>query len=174
MTETVVVIRARTRHGLLRKSRSVKLDLNMISTLYNMRQEDAATTLGISLTSLKIACRRLGLKRWPNSRVAAGSPILVEHDNTDAGAGSSTRPLAENNHGATEPLELFDDEVGDLSLLDEMDDACTGSSTESRNDTSEQPRSIDHDAVPLDENWIKWFLQCDEDGPVSFHSDPQL
>jgi len=168
------VIRARTRHGLLRKSRSVKLDLNMISTLYNMRQEDAATTLGISLTSLKIACRRLGLKRWPNSRVAAGSPILNERDNAEAGAGSSAKIVEEGDHAGTEPLELLEDEGGDLSLLDEIDDACTGSSTDSRCALSEQSSGLDQDALPLDETWIKWFLQCEDDGPVSFYAGSQL
>ncbi|EKX49105.1 hypothetical protein GUITHDRAFT_105187 [Guillardia theta CCMP2712] len=34
-----------------------------------MRQEDAAKFLGISLTSLKKACRMLGIQRWPYARL---------------------------------------------------------------------------------------------------------
>eukprot|EP00960_Hanusia_phi_P057488 763582-Hanusia_phi.AAC.1 len=35
------------------------------------RQADAARVLGISLTAIKNACRKLGLGSWPYSRVSA-------------------------------------------------------------------------------------------------------
>eukprot|EP00960_Hanusia_phi_P066535 766417-Hanusia_phi.AAC.4 len=33
-----------------------------------MKQEEVASALGVSLTSFKAACRRLGLKKWPYLR----------------------------------------------------------------------------------------------------------
>mmetsp|Transcript_20230 Transcript_20230/g.46013 ORF Transcript_20230/g.46013 Transcript_20230/m.46013 type:complete len:177 (-) Transcript_20230:129-659(-) len=47
----------------------VDLDLPTIEGMFHMRQEDAAASLGISLSSLKSACRRLGVRRWPYSRL---------------------------------------------------------------------------------------------------------
>eukprot|EP00960_Hanusia_phi_P063005 765330-Hanusia_phi.AAC.2 len=46
----------------------VRVDERLLARLYDRRQEDAAKILGMSLTSLKMACRRLGIKRWPYSR----------------------------------------------------------------------------------------------------------
>ncbi|EKX38080.1 hypothetical protein GUITHDRAFT_115842 [Guillardia theta CCMP2712] len=48
--------------------RPVSLDMDSLSRLMDLRQSDAADILGISLTALKCACRRIGLKRWPRSK----------------------------------------------------------------------------------------------------------
>eukprot|EP00960_Hanusia_phi_P046616 757938-Hanusia_phi.AAC.2 len=67
--EQTVVVTARPRQqnfvpsGLL-----IEIDLPSIQSLFHLRQEDAASRLGISLSSLKSACRRLGVHRWPYSR----------------------------------------------------------------------------------------------------------
>mmetsp|Transcript_11603 Transcript_11603/g.26578 ORF Transcript_11603/g.26578 Transcript_11603/m.26578 type:complete len:156 (-) Transcript_11603:103-570(-) len=47
---------------------AVVLSPSSLSKLFHMRQLDAAKHLGISLTSLKSACRRIGLDRWPYER----------------------------------------------------------------------------------------------------------
>ena len=41
------------------------LDLAAMQDKFTLPQEEAARELGISLTSLKQVCRKLGLKRWP-------------------------------------------------------------------------------------------------------------
>ena len=46
----------------------VKVDLEALQTMFDRPQPAAAHSLGISLTSLKLVCRRLGLSRWPYKR----------------------------------------------------------------------------------------------------------
>ncbi|EKX37966.1 hypothetical protein GUITHDRAFT_115937 [Guillardia theta CCMP2712] len=59
-------VQARPRHSLSRDM--VQLSLPLLSSLFHLKQPLAADSLGISLTSLKTACRRLGLRRWPYER----------------------------------------------------------------------------------------------------------
>ena len=46
----------------------LKLDLNSIQPLFAMPQKDAACTLGISPTTLKKVCRKLGIPSWAHVR----------------------------------------------------------------------------------------------------------
>lgn len=53
------------------KGRSpVLLDFHHIEGLLGMPQAQAAQSLGISLTALKQVCRKLGVARWPYSRLS--------------------------------------------------------------------------------------------------------
>ncbi|EKX48541.1 hypothetical protein GUITHDRAFT_105683 [Guillardia theta CCMP2712] len=54
--------------------RKVQLQESVLRPLFGIRQEDAAQYLGVSLSSLKSACRRLGIKRWPYTRSRIDSP----------------------------------------------------------------------------------------------------
>ncbi|EKX34107.1 hypothetical protein GUITHDRAFT_119715 [Guillardia theta CCMP2712] len=49
-------------------NREIALTAESISKLFKMRQSDAAKHLGISLTALKSACRRVGVHKWPYIR----------------------------------------------------------------------------------------------------------
>eukprot|EP00960_Hanusia_phi_P055339 762946-Hanusia_phi.AAC.3 len=67
-----------------------------------MKQEEVASALGVSLTSFKAACRRLGLKKWPylrsyaEERQSSGS----EGDEKDDKDKAENRPgLAEDKLG---------------------------------------------------------------------------
>jgi len=56
-------------HGFRRNERVPHfLDLSTISTYFSCVQQDAAAELGISVTSLKQACRKLGITRWPGPK----------------------------------------------------------------------------------------------------------
>ncbi|EKX38036.1 hypothetical protein GUITHDRAFT_154797 [Guillardia theta CCMP2712] len=44
------------------------LDQELIEKYYHIPQCEAARQIGISLTCLKSACRKLGLRRWPYTR----------------------------------------------------------------------------------------------------------
>mmetsp|Transcript_24458 Transcript_24458/g.55161 ORF Transcript_24458/g.55161 Transcript_24458/m.55161 type:complete len:140 (-) Transcript_24458:101-520(-) len=46
----------------------VTLSKKDISLLFHLKQGDAANRLGISLTALKKACRRVGIDKWPYVR----------------------------------------------------------------------------------------------------------
>ena len=45
-----------------------RVDVERLRTMFGMPQPQAAQALGISLTTLKQVCRRLGLSRWPYRR----------------------------------------------------------------------------------------------------------
>ncbi|EKX42492.1 hypothetical protein GUITHDRAFT_111464 [Guillardia theta CCMP2712] len=64
-----VQVNARPRHadGSI-TVRKVQLNESNLRPLFDIRQEDAAQLLGVSLSSLKSACRRLGINRWPYTR----------------------------------------------------------------------------------------------------------
>lgn len=49
----------------------VRFDLADLEALFELPQPDAARKLGISLTALKQACRKLGVQRWPYQRQTA-------------------------------------------------------------------------------------------------------
>ena len=61
-----VLVHARPRHS--RQRQTVRLDWAELSQLFHLKQTEAADYLGISLTSLKSASRKLGLERWPYLR----------------------------------------------------------------------------------------------------------
>lgn len=46
----------------------VKVDSSAVRALFGIPQPSAAKTLGISLTSLKQLCRKMGVARWPYRR----------------------------------------------------------------------------------------------------------
>ncbi|EKX50470.1 hypothetical protein GUITHDRAFT_151158 [Guillardia theta CCMP2712] len=46
----------------------INLDLSSVRSLFHLTQTEAAETLGISLSSLKSACRRMGIRKWPYNR----------------------------------------------------------------------------------------------------------
>jgi len=70
----------------------VKVDLAALQTMFDRPQPAAAHSLGISLTSLKLVCRRLGLSRWPYKR--------AQYNNHNTMNGHLDNPTA----ARTEPL----------------------------------------------------------------------
>ena len=67
-------------------SPSVSLELATVAQKFGMPQPDAAKQLGISLTSLKLVCRKLGLQKWPYRRPgkSAGSTSALSRKEKDA------------------------------------------------------------------------------------------
>ncbi|EKX44596.1 hypothetical protein GUITHDRAFT_152912 [Guillardia theta CCMP2712] len=50
----------------------VVLTVHSLRALFHLRQPDAARALGISLTALKNACKRLRVGKWPYKRLQPG------------------------------------------------------------------------------------------------------
>ena len=61
----------------------VLIHRKQLEALYHMKQHEAASKLGISITSIKQACRKLGIMRWPYER----------GNNANKSSCSSTKPL---------------------------------------------------------------------------------
>ena len=51
-----------------RKRRPVAFTLRRVERYFDMPQNQAATAMGVSLTTMKQVCRRLDIKRWPYRR----------------------------------------------------------------------------------------------------------
>eukprot|EP00960_Hanusia_phi_P056253 763199-Hanusia_phi.AAC.3 len=62
--------------------KSLSLSLNDIKALFYMRQVEAASHLGISLTAMKNACRRVGVVRWPYSRQRPENPLMKSKESS--------------------------------------------------------------------------------------------
>eukprot|EP00960_Hanusia_phi_P020874 615207-Hanusia_phi.AAC.3 len=80
----------------------VAIDLQVLEPLFSLRQEEAADTLGVCLTSLKSACRKLGIMRWPYKKGGAREVGKNENDEEEGEA-----------------------EVGSSSMGAESEEACT-------------------------------------------------
>jgi hypothetical protein len=65
VNQSILVIPRPTAEDSFRSSSPVELDLKTLQSKFNMRLSDAAKSLGISPTSLKQVCRKLGVVRWP-------------------------------------------------------------------------------------------------------------
>ncbi|EKX33618.1 hypothetical protein GUITHDRAFT_155982 [Guillardia theta CCMP2712] len=78
--------RKRGEPGCYSKGRDgIRLGYEDITGLFHMRQTEAAKYLGISLTTMKSVCRRVGITRWPYSRQRdrAGSPCSTDSASSD-------------------------------------------------------------------------------------------
>eukprot|EP00960_Hanusia_phi_P067267 766586-Hanusia_phi.AAC.7 len=64
---TSITISTRRNNG--KPNPTVEIKREDIKQLQQLKQEDAAIKLGISLTALKKACRRLGFEKWPYCRI---------------------------------------------------------------------------------------------------------
>ena len=62
---TVTVI-SRSSRIAARSNSPVTLDLEVMRSRFHLRRSDAAADLGISETTLKQVCRKLGISRWPS------------------------------------------------------------------------------------------------------------
>jgi hypothetical protein len=61
----------------------VELNLNLLESKFDMRLSDAAKSLGISTTSFKQVCRKLGIARWPRRPHKASSRRAESDDGDD-------------------------------------------------------------------------------------------
>ena len=71
----------------LKRRPPITVDLDSLKPLFHLPQPEAAKKLGISLTSLKMTCRRLGVNRWPYQRC----PLQPEIDRFSGLASSQFR-----------------------------------------------------------------------------------
>ncbi|EKX51101.1 hypothetical protein GUITHDRAFT_103020 [Guillardia theta CCMP2712] len=91
-TKAKIRIFPRTKKGDLKKLHKTRgrapltFDIDYITSLFDVPQEKAAKTLGISLAAIKRACRQLGIERWPykRPRKSGSASPSNESDNSEA------------------------------------------------------------------------------------------
>ena len=129
----------------------VQIDLEALQGLYDMPQPEAARELGIALTTLKQACRKLGIKRWPYARkfpaltetiltdthrseldnfCATGSPLSTCSSDCDlANSSDSVKgPSIQDIKDDSSSSVYFDSHL-DAGFEDPFDDDCLNKST---------------------------------------------
>eukprot|EP00960_Hanusia_phi_P062141 765063-Hanusia_phi.AAC.7 len=89
------------------KKPPLALSYSSISSLFFLRQADAAARLGISLSALKTACKVVGVESWPSPRKANLKDRRTRSDRSGESA-NETRTKRENRL-AGEIGELFDE-----------------------------------------------------------------
>jgi len=80
----------------------VAIDLTAVRSHFALPQQQAAQELGISLTSLKQVCRKLGLSRWPYRRASRprGEKSHARQQHESGGSSERERDqAAEGSHG---------------------------------------------------------------------------
>ncbi len=92
------------------------LNLEAVQAKFNLPQQEAARALGISVTSLKQVCRKLGVTRWPYHRVVKPNFRCSQRRREEA--------------AITEGMEQPDDNIG--SLLQSTGERLHGSASEGR------------------------------------------
>ncbi|EKX36823.1 hypothetical protein GUITHDRAFT_116989 [Guillardia theta CCMP2712] len=79
-----------------------------IESLFHLRQTEAAAYLGISLTAMKAACRRVGISKWPYSRIRPKavfrmvSPTAAVQESSDENEESTTEYSPSPSKSATD------------------------------------------------------------------------
>eukprot|EP00960_Hanusia_phi_P037342 752885-Hanusia_phi.AAC.2 len=134
----------------------VNLDLDTIRPLFAMKQEDAAKTLRISVTSLKAACRQLGILRWPYTRGPSASSAR-EKSQPSATRSVGSDSTADMDLSAGENEHSDDQERSNQSGSSSFHREMSGSSPDSLLEGIEGSRSTD-----VDRRWIEWYTTRDE------------
>ncbi|EKX43234.1 hypothetical protein GUITHDRAFT_110651 [Guillardia theta CCMP2712] len=85
----------RRRHSVQRPMSAVEVTRSDLESLFHVKQEQAAASLGLSLTAFRGACRRLGITRWPYNKGKEASSLRRigreegSGSNSDEGEGES-------------------------------------------------------------------------------------
>ncbi|EKX40546.1 hypothetical protein GUITHDRAFT_113332 [Guillardia theta CCMP2712] len=98
-----VIPRPRSIKSLSFPREEIKITVELLRPLFSTRQEHAAESLGISLTTLKAACRQLGIIRWPYTRKKS-QRVPVSHSQAGSSIDAKIREhhvLAESSQGVS-------------------------------------------------------------------------
>ena len=101
--QSVHVIPRASAQDAFRSSSPVEVDLATLKSKLGMRLSDAAKSLGISMTTFKQVCRKLGLARWPR-RLRARSN--AQHSGTSTPDSDNTEPVVAGSR--KRPAEAMD------------------------------------------------------------------
>eukprot|EP00960_Hanusia_phi_P072020 767688-Hanusia_phi.AAC.7 len=93
----------------------ISLDQASVRALFHLTQTEAAQTLGISLSSLKSACRRMGIRKWPYNRKHQSSTSRQE----EAASPSAAKRAQQNDIILATSMKSYWSETGIEELLDE-------------------------------------------------------
>ncbi|EKX42777.1 hypothetical protein GUITHDRAFT_111147 [Guillardia theta CCMP2712] len=172
LNQDSVTIAPRPRAGERQSPLEVRLSVDALAPLFNTPQDQAAQLLGISLTSLKSACRRLGIPRWPYRRGTKkeSNDSITSETRTEIVTAwfEESATLYQNKHstsalqGESEATNSWIDEFSPRAHLfceEQVNEALANEFLvveDGDEDTSNQA----NDRMG---EWIKWFVTCEDD-----------
>ena len=117
------------------EAQPVRFDRKSIEALFGKPQAEAASDLGIALTTLKHLCRKMGIVRWPYQRWPRGAPARSSSCSAPDRMPSPSPTPAEWGHAAA-PAEARQNRCGSCFDEEETDGAASEAQTISRQDPS--------------------------------------
>eukprot|EP00960_Hanusia_phi_P052622 761551-Hanusia_phi.AAC.8 len=135
---------------------AVSLTYNDIVSLFHLRQIEAAEFLGISLTSLKKACRRVGVSKWPYSRTRPRFIIRKREPNNEPvqmeKVQQKIEPCTVQAQIESQPVSAPQPENTNVFEV-------SSSSCEGLNDSQPiEPESEINPFSGLDLDWVDWYV----------------
>eukprot|EP00960_Hanusia_phi_P075424 768424-Hanusia_phi.AAC.3 len=178
-----VQIFPRRKNGQEKKASAIVLVQEDITRLHRMRQADAAKYLGISLSALKNACRRLGVPHWP-SEVGSGPGLDSDHEPANIHADSerecstvprdrriiedeATYPAKQETFAPTDDMDNLDGDFLHGELLEPNLGTGTRRQEELQLDSPDLPTDSNvaeqifgyNDCIPVSPFYVDWFLK---------------
>ena len=86
----------------------MEVDLVMLRSKFYLRLSDAAKSFGISVTSLKQVCRKLGFKRWPRRLTPRKAHRIHASCSSSGGSSTDLRSTPPDCGSCDEDDELYD------------------------------------------------------------------
>eukprot|EP00960_Hanusia_phi_P035242 751570-Hanusia_phi.AAC.5 len=177
MAEQTVTVKARIGTGKKMRIKNVELDREKITSLFHLRQEEAAKALSVSLTSLKVACRRLGINRWPYERIftsSASNAASSSSRNQDSPLQvQPSEPQPDNPTSAAMSTAVMMDSAGAPSSRcssEEKMEECEvqGGGLEGFGTCSIEgvARNNGTCSASIDSEWLDWYITCNDDNLV--------
>jgi hypothetical protein len=113
-------VHLRARHRTWDRNRepheAVDLTAEALTALFGMRAPDAARSLGIGVSTFKKICRRLGIERWPDSRIGRARGLRVRAAGVEAAAAPVCTAPWSSGAGETASMGSWEDDT-DLWFL---------------------------------------------------------
>uniref|UniRef100_A0A7S0EYR6 RWP-RK domain-containing protein n=1 Tax=Hanusia phi TaxID=3032 RepID=A0A7S0EYR6_9CRYP len=155
----------RTKPGETVRRRALFLSKDDVMALFHLRQGEAANHLGISLTALKNACKRLDIKKWPYVRQKEGRGQASPQNSQDSRAENNRALDERSSESCCSGNESCDDAESEDSMAAESLES-DSSTTASVADSTVTVSST----VELDVEEAK-TQEVSRDSTASSHSD---
>eukprot|EP00960_Hanusia_phi_P039371 753865-Hanusia_phi.AAC.2 len=173
-TPASVTVTPRPRPDRPQSPLGVQLSLETITPLFHTRQEQAAKLLGISLTSLKCACRRLGISRWPYKRgtrnVTVSNASESSFEEVALWFPQRSSPSADNSGDSANPADTSHVTEGSGKERHQIVPPAVQdlhASTKDVEDFNVLEAATSHEELSQDSRnmieWIHWYINCGEE-----------
>eukprot|EP00960_Hanusia_phi_P040323 754398-Hanusia_phi.AAC.1 len=115
-----IFVTPRDKNDLRQGKKMFQISQKQIESLFHLRQTEAAAYLGISLTAMKAACRRVGISKWPYSRIRPKTIIKLVSPTPVTAEEASDESTVEYSPSPSKPPSDTGDGKQDHASCDEV------------------------------------------------------